>query len=62
MENHRIQMKIIEFMYKYKILDTNENFYNTNGKDQILQRLACHTTDMFRDVAFHYLVFANLAI
>lgn len=55
-------MKVIE--YKKNNATQNQKFYNINGKDQILQRLACHISvftvlwsSLFFDLSFPYVIF-----
>lgn len=54
-------MKVIE--YKKNNATQNQKFYNINGKDQILQRLACHISvftlllsSLFFDLSFPYVI------
>lgn len=54
-------MKVIE--YQKNNATQNQKFYNINGKDQILQRLACHISvftvllsSLFFDLSFPYVI------
>lgn len=52
MENYRIQMVYyriqIEKSYNWTeyLYNTDGYLYNANGKDRIIQRLTCHSTDL----------------